>query len=261
MTPMRVVLLLATLLVAAEPQTWKLVVPIGKKSLVIDIADGSTRTLDRPWRKPPAERPRTAKGGVKLSIETNRAIWRLMIERPGAKRREPVPHAAGDCREVTAHESHGFVVFTVETTSRRPTKATPRNVVHLDLATRKRTVLHRAVHFHDFAFSPDGKWIAISHGTRLDFHAAATGRVVRSFVFEEIDPRFHYHHASHLLWHPDSTLVACAIPFLGGRLAGPGDESKPMYGDEHVFLLPREGKLRALRIPERAWPRPVAWRR
>jgi WD40 repeat protein len=88
----------------------------------------------------------------------------------------------------------------------------------------------------EFAFSPDGKTIAYSKLGSLVFHDLASGKE-REIEFKKIDPRLDSHTAWKMTWRPDGGAMACAIMFLGGRLAG-----TQIFGDDEIFVLPREGE-------------------
>jgi dipeptidyl aminopeptidase/acylaminoacyl peptidase len=117
---------------------------------------------------------------------------------------------------------------------RGPPKLRPSDLI---VADGKRTsAIVRNTWIGEFEWSPDGKTIAYSKYRSLVFHELESGKE-REIVFKDIDPRLTSHTVWKLAWRGDNQAVACQIAFLGGRVEG-----THIFGDDEVFVLPREGK-------------------
>ena len=109
---------------------------------------------------------------------------------------------------------------------------------------------------HGYAWSSDGKKIAVSTHDRLAFYKVGEAQPFKTLVCSSIDKRLYAHAATNMIWRPDDKAIACNIGFLGGRTEG-----TVVYGDHQLFVIPLEGKPRALELPFDVNRRPQRWAR
>ena len=112
-------------------------------------------------------------------------------------------------------------------------------------------VLIKDFYCNDYAWSPDGKTLAVGVETSMVFFDVQKMQPEKKVAFIEQDKRLYAHGAHRITWNPDGTQVACQINFLGGRAMGPGDGEFPaIFGDEEVFLIGRDGAFEFSRKSE-----------
>jgi hypothetical protein len=104
---------------------WEIVVPLGKRTMVVRTADGSTRERDDGWTAP--VRGTVARGNRKLEVRKTDARFRVYLGDDVVARHD------ADCREVCAAREHRRIAYTVEPPAGRPAKVIPRDIVLLDL--------------------------------------------------------------------------------------------------------------------------------
>jgi len=89
----------------------------------------------------------------------------------------------------------------------------------------------------DYSWSPDGRAIAYGQIGRLLFHDVDTAKEWEINFPKDIHADMDHYTADQLTWRPDGQAVACSIVFAGGRKAG-----DKMFGDEEIFIVPRDGR-------------------
>ncbi len=136
------------------------------------------------------------------------------------------------------------------------TKGRRSDLVILDLDTGQIDVQVKDDYVHGYAWSSDGKKIAVSTHDRLAFYKVGEAQPFKTLVCSSIDKRLYAHAATNMIWRPDDKAIACNIGFLGGRTEG-----TVVYGDHQLFVIPLEGKPRALELPFDVNRRPQRWAR
>lgn len=139
-------------------------------------------------------------------------------------------------------------------------KGTRDNFFVMDIVSGKPTRIGERGYIGGFAWSPDGKRIAVATEKSVSLYDVS-GKRLRAAAYAAIDQRLYAHAGRFLLWRPDGKEVACRISFLGGRAAMPGHGPKPIYGDHELFFVPVAGAVRTVTVPRDAWVKPVAWTR
>ncbi len=114
------------------------------------------------------------------------------------------------------------------------------------------STIAKNIYIDEFAWSPDGKTIAYGKYGSLVFHELESGKE-REIDYKKIDPRLSSHIAWKLNWRPDSQALVCQIVFLGGRMEG-----THIFGDDEVFVLPRDGKPTGFKPAEKT--EHIEWR-
>ena len=166
---------------------------------------------------------------------TRSGPWQIWImEADGAKPVRLTDHAGGAWGPCV---SPGGDRITYEELHPAPEKLPPRTLRIMDLAGRESTVLIEKTQMLGHSWSPKGDRIACSLVNELRILEIPSGKVVKSFKFEEVHKDLYAHAAYGLLWRPDGEAIACTIQFLGGRMVG-----SKVYGDDQIFVLPFEGK-------------------
>ncbi|MEE8104135.1 MAG: hypothetical protein V3T86_01220 [Planctomycetota bacterium] len=240
----------------AESDRWHVELPAGKATLLVDPEMSATSVRERAPAKAPKQ-DRWA-GGEKIQLENLAGVNQLVTGRDKRTPSKPLTKEKKSIRMFRAGPVGRVLAYAIDGTTAKRMKASPRDLVLLDLETGARLELLTGKHIMDFAFSPDGKVLAVSHSTQIDFYDRA-GKLLRTLAAKQIDKRMYSHGAHHILWRPDSAAIACAIQFLGGRVAIAGEEPTPIYGDHQLFIVPLKGAVKAIDLPENAWVKPVAW--
>ena len=108
----------------------------------------------------------------------------------------------------------------------------------------------------DISWSPDGGTICYGVAGTVVFHDVATGKR-NEVALKDINPEMDHFAAVSFAWAPDSRAVACRLFFWGGRMAnGP-----KMFGDEELFIIPRDGGRVTWFSLKEEYARPVEWMR
>lgn len=132
------------------------------------------------------------------------------------------------------------------------TKLPPRTLRVMDADGKNgRDIVERET-ILDFAWSPDGKRLAVSVPNQIRV-LDADGKLDKTLDHADIDARITSasHAASSLVWSPDGTAIACTIGFLGGRKMG-----TELFGDDELFIVRLDGKATTL---EDVGGRPARW--
>ncbi len=247
-----VLVFLAAIVAAGE--TYFVALDQGDHAIVVNAKTGKTKRESSWSQKETASA--MASGGRKLMVNAIDGTRRV-YSRKNNKTRE-VARNERACREVVAHPSHGWIAYTVEAPTQRRMKYIPRSIFLRDLDSGKEIELSKSVFFREFAWSPNGKILAISLDQSVLF-VDQSGKTLRTVTSESIDKRLYAHGAYHLKWRPDSAAVACSIQFLGGRAAMPGAEPKPLYGDHELFIVPVTGDVVAHSLKPDVRVKPAGW--
>jgi len=240
----------------ADPARWHVEIPAGKETLLVDPETSATSTRRRAPAKAPVQN-RFA-GGEKVQVENLAGVNQLVTGRDAKAPSKPLTKEKKSIRMFRVAPVERVLAYAIDGTTAIRMKASPRDLVLLNLETGTRLELLTGKHIMDFAFSPDGKVLAVSHSKQIDLYDRA-GKLLRTLATKQIDKRMYSHGAYHMLWRPDSAAIACAIQFLGGRIAIGGNAPDPIYGDHHLFIVPLKGAVKATDLPKNAWVKPVAW--
>lgn len=253
------VVLIAIAALAQEPadtDRWHVEVPADKHALLVDPEMSATSVRERAPAKAPEQDRFT--GGEKVQLENLAGVNQLVTGRDAKAPSKPLTKEKKSIRMFRVGPVGRVLAYAIDGTTAKRMKASPRDLVLLNLETGARLELLTGKHIIDFAFSPDGKVLAVSHSTQIDFYDSA-GKRMRTLATKEIDKRMYFHGASHMLWRPDSAAIACAIQFLGGRVAIGGNAPDPIYGDHQLFIVSLKGTVKTIDLPKNAWVKPVAW--
>lgn len=114
------------------------------------------------------------------------------------------------------------------------------DLVLLDKGEQK--VLVKDVFISAYAWSPNGETLAYGKLHSLVFLDWESGKSKEVTLAEISDQLFH-HAPTSLAWNPTGTAVACRMPAHVGRAATfAGEPDRKIFGDDEVFVVPREGK-------------------
>ena len=101
-----------------------------------------------------------------------------------------------------------------------------------------RDVIVEKTYVSEFAWSPDGRKIAIATSSELLFFDMSNmSQQIVTYV--EKDDRLFAHAARKIQWNPTGDKVSCRINFLGGRIG-----STSIFGDHQVFLISTDGDFK-----------------
>jgi len=130
-------------------------------------------------------------------------------------------------------------------------KARVEDLVLLDLETRKVTVVREKSVIHGFAWSPDGRKLAVGAVGNVTLMDAATAKALTTWKLTDVDERLSNHGPTHLVFHPGGEWIATRCVFVGGREAG-----TEIFGDHKLILLSAE-KTRVVDLPKTTCEGPI----
>ena len=174
-------------------------------------------------------------------------------------RGERLTKEEGDVLHACTSPDGQRVAYVVRTPTQRRSKLPHGDVVMLELATGKRTVLAEGVAPLELSWSPGGGHLAVSTASSLDLFDPATGERARRIVPSDIHADLYAHGAHDLCWRPDGKVLACRITFLGGRAAAADGTFEAILGDHELFFLPLEGNPAWIELPKDVHRGPFRW--
>jgi RNA polymerase sigma factor (sigma-70 family) len=101
-----------------------------------------------------------------------------------------------------------------------------------------------------FAFSPDGKWLAIAEMDQVAFLDVATRQVKATFKVSDLKREWHSLGFHELFWRRDSMAVAGMPHFLGGVMLDAAGKPPIIPGTDHIFVIQPDGRGGLIKAPD-----------
>lgn len=101
-----------------------------------------------------------------------------------------------------------------------------------------------------FAFSPDGKWLAIAEMDQVAFLDVATRQVQATFKVSDLKREWHSLGFHELFWRRDSMAVAGMPHFLGGVMLDAAGKPPMIPGTDLIFVIQPDGRGRVIKAPD-----------